>query len=286
VVFWLQLLTAVSATDSGVGSEDLSTAVDPGTMAESASGAEGLAVDADAPAVDAGTGADVLSLEDQIPVSDSGSGTETSVDMQSSLMLTDSGQGTEAAIQVDVAFAVVESATGVDMLDMTASVTISDVLGGADTLTVTYPIFVVQDTGGLLREVIETPGTLSVSDAGLFAEFAWRTKPTSPMIDDLTLPHVQSIIISNPATMSTKKVQGGSLPRRKMIGKLGRTVTIEGWTDQQSEVDALEALVDGVTRVFYPPSGDSFAVLVTGFNPDRTADKRNRRDYYLTLQEV
>ncbi|MGB9022994.1 MAG: hypothetical protein WCC94_06105 [Candidatus Bathyarchaeia archaeon] len=83
-----------------------------------------------------------------------------------------------------------------------------------------------------------------------------------------------------------KKLQGGLLPRRKMVGKLGRVVEIVGWSDSQSEIDALEALVDGTARTFYHPSGDSFAVLVTGFNPDQSVDEYDRRAYRLSLVEL
>ena len=70
-----------------------------------------------------------------------------------------------------------------------------------------------------------------------------------------------------------------------MVGKQGRTVTMEGWTDQQSDIDALEALLGGVSRTFYLPSGDSFAVLVSSFNPALTVDDYDRRSYHLTLME-
>jgi hypothetical protein len=106
------------------------------------------------------------------------------------------------------------------------------------------------------------------------------------MVDDLALPHVLSIRISDPAAMSDKKVQGGSLPRRTMMGKPGRIVEVEGWSDSQTEIDVLDALRDGVRRIFYHPSGDSFGVLVTGFDPGRTVDQYNRRAYRLSLVEA
>jgi hypothetical protein len=86
--------------------------------------------------------------------------------------------------------------------------------------------------------------------------------------------------------MSDKKVQGGSLPRRRMVGKPGRVVEITGWSDSQTEIDALDALRDGVRRTFYHPSGDSFGVLITGFEPSRTVNEYNRRSYRLGLVEA
>lgn len=76
------------------------------------------------------------------------------------------------------------------------------------------------------------------------------------------------------------------MPRRKLIGKPWRVVEIVGWSNSQSEIDTLEALLDGTARTFYHPSGDSFAVLVTGFNPDQSVDEYDRRAYRLSLVEL
>jgi len=48
----------------------------------------------------------------------------------------------------------------------------------------------------------------------------------------------------------------------------------------------MDALADGSRRTFIHPSGDSFAVIVTGFDYDRTADQYTRRDYRTTLKET
>jgi hypothetical protein len=167
---------------------------------------------------------------------------------------------------------------------MQASVPVSDSGHGAESASSTSSLKVTDSAAG--TETVATPGTLTVTDEGKGAEFAWRIKPSTPMIDALALPHVLSISIPDPATMSDKKVQGGSLPRRTMIGKPGRTVEINGWSDDQAEIDSLDALRDGVHRTFYHPSGDSFGVLVTGFEPSPTADEYNRRSYRLTLVEA
>lgn len=71
-----------------------------------------------------------------------------------------------------------------------------------------------------------------------------------------------------------------------MVSKLGRTVDVQGWSDSQTEIDALDGLRDGVRRTFYHPSGDSFSVLVTGFEPSRSVDECNRRTYRLSLAEA
>jgi len=100
------------------------------------------------------------------------------------------------------------------------------------------------------------------------------------------LPHVLSLRITDETVMDTRLIQGGSLPKQKMLGKPGRVVEIEGWTTDQDDIDDMEALMDGTVRTFLHPSGDSFAVLVADFNPDARADERNRRIYRLTLKET
>ena len=169
---------------------------------------------------------------------------------------------------------------------MAASLTVTEAPVGLDVPTIAYDLGIITDSGACSNETVTTPGTLTVTEEGKGAEFAWRTKPSATMIDALLLPHVLSIRISDPATMSDKKVQGGSLPRRKMVAKAGRTVEIGGWSDSQTEIDAVDALRDGLHHTFYPQTGDSFSVLVTGFEPNASADEYDRRTYRLSLAEA
>jgi hypothetical protein len=197
---------------------------------------------------------------------------------------TDLGLGSET-IQLSTGIPVSESGAGADVQSVVASIPVSDSAVGSDVASAPSATITIADSG-LGDENVTTPSTLTVFEEGKGAEFAWRTKPSNPMIDALALPHVLSIRISDPATMSDKKVQGGSLPRRTMVGKPGRTVQITGWSDNQAELDSLDVLRDGVRRTFYPQSGDSFGVLVTGFAPSATVDKYNRRTYLLSLAEA
>jgi hypothetical protein len=48
----------------------------------------------------------------------------------------------------------------------------------------------------------------------------------------------------------------------------------------------MEALVDGTVRTFYHPDGDSFAVIVTGFNESKDATSYDQRGYRITLMET
>jgi hypothetical protein len=290
--------TPISASDSGTGSDIASIGLsvsDSGVGAESdpligplgtdaGVGAEAVATSATMTVIDAGAGVESPVIEGGISGSDSGVGAETSLDVQNQLTEADAGLGSESP-GVSASVPVAESGAGVDAPGIVASIPISDSAAGAESVSPTSA-FTVADSGVLSNESVTTPGTLIVADEGKGAEFAWRTKPSSPMIDALALPHVLSIKISDPATMSDKKVQGGTLPRRRMVGKSGRVVEIEGWSDSQIELYALDALRDGVRRTFYHQSGDSFGVLATGFAPSATVDKYNRRSYQLSLVEA
>jgi hypothetical protein len=125
---------------------------------------------------------------------------------------------------------------------------------------------------------------VTVTDEGKGAEFAWRLKGQA-LIDEYALPNVQSIRILDTPAMTDKKIMR-SLPKRSLFAKHGRVVDLQGWTDSQIEVDALEALADGVRRMFLHPSGDSFAVRVKTVAPKTPVEKVGRRIYRLLLNEV
>jgi hypothetical protein len=106
------------------------------------------------------------------------------------------------------------------------------------------------------------------------------------MIDAFSLPHVLLVRVLDEAAVSDKKILEGELPKRMMVGKPGRVVEIEGWSNSQSDFDAMEALVDGTVRTFYHPDGDSFAAIVTGFNESKDATSYDQRGYRITLMET
>jgi hypothetical protein len=279
-----QIEASLSIADAAAG-DDVVTVEGPGIIDVTDEGAGvdtiDIAAAIDVPETAAGT--EIATLEASIPSSDSGVGADTP-SLQNQLTETDAGIGSETA-ELSAGVSATESGAGVDVQNVQASIPISDSGVGSEVVSPPSVAMTIADSG-LGDENVTTPSTLTVFEKGKGAEFAWRTKPSNPMIDALVLPHVLSIRISDPATMSDKKVQGGSLPRRTMVGKPGRTAEIEGWSDDQSEIDALDALRDGVRRTFYHPSGDSFGVLVTGFEPSRTVDQYNRRLYRLAVAEA
>jgi hypothetical protein len=294
------ITAAIDVPESGAGAEAFSATSQQG-VSEAAVGSDACAIAGSIPVVETGAGTDVAPVEAHPGVTETCAGTETltvsasipssesgvGVDapaIQNPLTKTDLGLGSET-IQVSTGIPVSESGAGAETKTVVASIPVIDSGHGVESSV--YPATSLTVTESALGfEGVTTPGTLTVFEEGKGAEFAWRIKPSSPMIDALVLPHVLSIRISDPATMSDKKVQGGSLPRRTMMGKPGRIVDVEGWSDSRAEIDALKALCDGVRRTFYHPNGDSFGVLVTGFQPSRTVDQHNRRTYRLALAEA
>lgn len=111
--------------------------------------------------------------------------------------------------------------------------------------------------------------------------------PWETIIGNCVLPHVLTLAIVYEAVMVKKPIENGSLPYCKMVAKKGRTVTITGWADQQTGIDAMDALTDGTIRIFYHPSDRSyFEVLVADFRPSSGADRWNRRTYNLKAVET
>jgi hypothetical protein len=290
---------AVSASDAAAGVDSLTSLEISFIISDSGGFIDAAALTAAIPVSDSATGAEGdLILAISVTIADAGSGAEVET-VVSSFTITDSGADLETAT-TSASFTISDSATGFEPVTMTISFGVTDAGSGTDAQT-TLASVTVSDSGGLSYELAIIPGYPFMTDSGiavevfskqfdlfeeaLGAEFAWRQKG-SVLIDALVIPHVLSIRVIDDATIVHKKLQGGLLPRRKLIGKPGRVVEIVGWSDSQSEIDALEALVDGTARTFYHPSGDSFAVLVTGFNPDQSADEYDRRAYRLSLVEL
>jgi len=312
----LGLSVAISVSEAGSGAEIeiLEVAI---LLSDVGSGVEVPTTTFEFTVIDVGSLNDTAALIAAIPISDSGIGAEGTLSLTVTVTIAEAGSGAEVettassftvtdlganvdAASIAAAISASDSLTGVEILSFTASIPATDSGSGVDVRILVASV-TVTDSGGLSYELAVIPGYPFMTDSGiavevfskqfdvfeeaLAAEFAWRQKG-SVLIDALELPHVLRIQITDDATIVDKKLQGGLLPRRKLIGKPGRVVEIVGWSDSQSEIDALEALVDGTAKTFYHPSGDSFAVLVTGFNPDQSVDEYDRRAYRLLLVEL
>jgi hypothetical protein len=224
-----------------------------------------------------------ITSTENIDVSDTGSGSEV-VAVSETFTISDAGSDAETITIVE-SLTVAEVSAGLEAITVEDTLLISDTGLGSDVVTVIDTIFISCSDSGVGADAISAQDLVSISELGIGCEFAWHTKGLV-RVDSVDLPHVLSIRVVDEAVMSSKPIQGGALPKRKMVGKPGRVVEIEGWSSSQAEIDSLKAFEDGTTRVFLHPSGDSFAVIVTAFNVDRNADQYNRRRWHMTLKEA
>jgi len=292
------LSVAFSVTESAAGSDAFSLQASF-IIAEAAAGSDIIALDVSCTINDLGSGAEAIGLSVTISLSETGTGADV-VALSVSFAITDSGAGADAqslavyitasefpsgvdlVTGISTAFSVTDAAAGTDAVTPVASVTVSDSGGLSSESWILVGQLLITETGLAFELVSKDFGIL---EEGLGAEFAWRLKG-SILVDSFAPPHVLSIRIRDEADMDTRLIQGGSLPKQKMLGKPGRVVEIEGWTKDQDDIDSMEALADGTVRTFLHPSGDSFAVLVTDFDPESRVDEYDRRIYRLTLKET
>ena len=292
------LSVAFSVTESAAGSDARSLQVSF-TIAEAAAGSDLIALDVSFTINDLGSGAEATSLSVTMCFSETGTGADV-VALSISFAITDSGAGADAQ-SLTVYITASEFLSGVDLVTgISAAFSITDIAAGADVATPVASL-TVSDSGGLSSEswilvgqplITETglgfelvSKDFGILEEGIGADFAWRLKGYT-LIGAFQPPHVLSIRIRDEADMDTRLIQGGSLPKQKMLGKPGRVVEIEGWTKDQDDIDDMTALEDGTARTFIHRSGDSFAVLVTDFDPESRVDEYNRRIYRLTLKET
>lgn len=303
-------------SDSGSGDDSISTSSTP-MITESGAASDAWVLDVSFTVAEAAAGSDTIVLDVSFTISDLGSGAEAT-GLSVTMSISETGAGADV-VALTVSFAATDWGAGADAQSMTAYITalefpsgddlvteisttfiITEAVTGADAVT-SVASFTVSDSGGMSNESWTLEGyplltetgvafelvskDFGILEAGLGAEFAWRLKGFI-LIDSFAPPHVLSIRIRDEADMDTRLIQGGSLPKQKMLSKPGRVVEIEGWTRDQDDIEDMEALMDGTARTFLHSSGDSFAVLVTDFDPESSVDEYDRRIYRLTLKEA
>jgi hypothetical protein len=249
---------------------------------------------------DSGIGTDVVGSITVIVTDAESSGLDEVVSLDR--MFLDEGSGSEEPF---ISFSVEDSGVGDEGWIIEASFMVSDVGSGTDywwsgqafidqsdsgvgveSFLSFQVTFTVTDANGTTFESIDAMlSPLIMYDSAIGAEFAWRLKG-SCLLDDFTLPHVLTIRGVDEAAIADKKLHPPTLPRRKMVGKPGRTVEIQGWTDSQAEIDDMENLFDGSKRLFVHPSGDSFMVILTDFDPGSPTDAYHHRIWRMTLKET
>lgn len=180
--------------------------------------------------VDSAAGTDVPALAANVPSSDSGTASEAPTVLHT-ITLTDAN----IAITENswILLPLTDSGAALEVLGVQANVPISDSGAGGDTWSLTMSVIVLDLGAG--SEYATMLWTIIFTETGLLVDIAYRLQGIIE-IDDLGLPHVQRIHVSDPTLMSSKLVSG-ELPTRQFLGKTGRTVEIEGWTDSLATLD-------------------------------------------------
>ena len=77
-----------------------------------------------------------------------------------------------------------------------------------------------------------------------------------------------------------------ALPYRKQLGKRGRSLRIQGWTDSFSTLEILRGYADGVKHLLILPTGDSMYVLLSDVRTPENVENYDRYDYEVDAVEV
>jgi hypothetical protein len=139
-----------------------------------------------------------------------------------------------------------------------------------------------------VQESVAVVGQIPAVETPYASEFFWRQKGRASMREATTeveLPHVTKITATDEPTIDMKKIQG-AIPKMKLLGKIGRTITVEGWTENEDETFALDGLVDGRPKIFTHPNGETVKVIAKQFDPlPFEKPYPERKQYRLTLLE-
>ena len=139
----------------------------------------------------------------------------------------------------------------------------------------------VSDSGIGTDAIVGITEWLLITDTGFGTDIACLQGEI--LVDDLSLPHVQRIHITEPTIKSTKPVSIG-LPKRKYLGKEGRSIDVEGWTESVEALSILQALADGAAHVIWLPDGTTLSAHITSVIPRRSTTP-NEYPYMIHMVE-
>lgn len=122
----------------------------------------------------------------------------------------------------------------------------------------------ISDGGAGTDSILGVEEWLVITDTGLGTDAILFQG--SVLIDGADLPHVQRIHITEPTILSSKPVSG-ELPTRIWLGKQGRTVEFEGWTDSLTTLESLKAYADGTAHDVWLPDGTNLSVHIIDVSP-------------------
>jgi hypothetical protein len=239
-----------SASDSGAGSETATLNENLTTIADNGTGSEAIVSISDGEiinAADSGAGVDALgAIDDAVRASENGAASETP-SLGDDIQLSDQGAGSDAVAAADQ-IPVSESGAGTDSI-----------------LLVTWEYYLLGDTGLGIDTAYLAQGEIS--------------------LDAAAMPHVLTISVDEPSVLQDLPVMD-TLPYRKQLGKSGRSLRIQGWTDSLSTLETLRGYNDGEKHLLVLPTGDSMSVHVTGVETPEDVENYDSYDYTLVAVEA
>jgi len=215
---------------------------------------------------DSGVGTEAVAVLDidQISVSDAGEGVDSIVSLVETVTISETGAATEAvAIREDLPV-VADSGAGTEAVAVSESVPISDQGAGVETTTIVDNV-TIHETGLGIDIVYHIQGELS--------------------LDEVSLPHVINVTIQEPSIIEDLAVME-ALPYRSQLGKEGRRLIIQGWTDSLSTLEILRGYGDGQKHLLLLPTGDSMSILVGDVRTPENVENYDRYDYAIDAIEV
>jgi hypothetical protein len=290
--------------DAGVGTDQVLSILI--LLEDSGAGSDSFSMEAQINIADAVAGSDVVDINVSFTMTDAGSAVDNWIPVEAAVTVDESGIGTDVVASLTVSFTIsdqgaltgeaatiwltqadfgaavdawmlasevpiADNGVGQDIIfSVVAAIPVSDAGSGADLRTITG-LIVTLDAGAATEKVNVMLTPLILYDTAIGVEIVYRNQGLI-RLDVLDLPHVQRIHVGEPTLMSSKLVSG-ELPHREFLGKMGRTIEIQGWTDSLARLDQIKALVDGNAHLLTLPTGDSLSVHVTDArDPRETGD--------------
>jgi len=217
-----------------------------------------------------------------VTIDETGAGTDAIPSVSAEAVVGESGAGTDAIATVEAATTISESGAGTDVLAARADAAITD--SGVGTEALSPQARVTLTDSGTGSEVV-TPGILlTMSDQGIGIDFTYRVQGEISL-DSTSLPHVLSLNVEEPSIVQDLPVMD-ALPYRRQLGKKGRSVKIQGWTDSLSTLETLRGYADGNTHLLMLPTGDSIYVLLSDVRTPDNVENYDRYDYEVDAMEV
>lgn len=247
---------------------------------DAGAGTDSITIQGQPSLIDSGSGADAISIEGQASVSDQGQG-QDSVLAQGNVAPSDQGQGIDS-IEAKGYADISETGSGQESMTIEGRGQISDTGQGTDQVSAAAQVE-LQDQGAGIDGIAAGP-LVEIHDEGIGIDIAYRVQGEIS-IDGVDLPHVLNISVEEPSIVQDLPVMD-ALPYRKQLGKRGRSLKIQGWTDSLSTLETLRAYADGDEHVLILPTGDGMKAHVIDVRTPEDVEKYHIYDYQMEALEV